>query len=160
VRAPQLGPRGEGWVVAQFAVGGLVAALGAAELRRSPRPTTWRAIRIPMGLAVIGIGVVTAARGASDLGTSLTPMPRPLEDATLVETGIYARIRHPIYAGVAAVCFGWAILSGSRPAAALSVVEAAIFWAKAGVEEAWLRDRYAGYVAYARRTHRFIPGLV
>jgi protein-S-isoprenylcysteine O-methyltransferase Ste14 len=155
---PQLGPRGEGWVIAQFAVGGAVAALGAASLRTSRAPLPW--IRIPIGAALMTVGLWAAARGSIDLGASLTPMPRPHPDSALVDTGIYATIRHPIYAGIGALCFGWAILTGSGAALAASVAEGLVFWGKSTVEEEWLRARYPEYTAYAARTHRFIPGLV
>jgi protein-S-isoprenylcysteine O-methyltransferase Ste14 len=160
MRPPKLGSRGEGWVAAQFAVGAIIIGLGVPKLRRLLSGGTSRWIAALLGAALIALGLWTTGRGVRDLGTSLTPMPRPLDDALLVETGIYATLRHPIYAGLMALCLGWAILTGSRRALAASAIEALIFLAKSSVEEEWLRARYPGYASYAARTHRFIPGLL
>lgn len=162
MRPPRLGPRGEGWVVAQFAVGGIVVALGARRLPRlrllSGGPRRW--IAAALGGTLVALGAWTVGRGARDLGASLTPMPRPLADARLVESGIYARLRHPIYAGVIGLGFGWAILTGSRPALVAAAAETLVFLAKTSVEEEWLRARYPSYAGYEARTHRFIPGVL
>jgi protein-S-isoprenylcysteine O-methyltransferase Ste14 len=157
---PKLGPRGEGWVIAQFAVGAIIIGLGVPKLRRLlyGGPSRW--IAALLGAALVALGLWTTGRGVRDLGTSLTPMPRPLDDAPLVETGIYATLRHPIYAGLMALCLGWAILTGSQRALAASAIEALIFLAKSSVEEEWLRARYPGYASYAAHTHRFVPGLL
>lgn len=160
MRPPKLGPRGEGWVIAQFAVGAIIIGLGIPKIRRLPAGGPSRWIAALPGAALIALGLWTTSRGVRDLGTSLTPMPRPLDDALLVETGIYATLRHPIYAGLMALCLGWAILTGSRRALAASAIEALIFLAKSSVEEEWLRSRYPGYASYETRTHRFIPGLL
>lgn len=157
MRPPDLGPRGEGWVLAQFLVGGLVIFLSARRLpkvaRRGPSPG------IPLGAGLMVAGTWMVARGAADLGPSLTPFPRPLDHAELVERGVFASIRHPIYAGVIGVCFGWSILSRSPAAFVASIGETLLFVAKASLEEEWLLRRYRGYVAYRSRTDRFLPGI-
>ena len=60
------------------------------------------------------------------LGESLTPFPKPPAEAQLVRRGIYAKMRHPIYAGLIALSSGWAYLWGSGRGAALALIQAVV----------------------------------
>ncbi len=112
-----------------------------------------------LGVSSIGMGVVMAVRGARDLGQSLTPMPHPRPEAELVQTGMYRRIRHPLYAAVMLVAFGWATTVASVPSAVASCLLAVWLDAKARREEAWLTAQFPDYAGYRSRTRRFIPGV-
>ena len=156
-RLPDLGPRGEGWVVGQLLLLGLLLVVSLPRLvDLSPRSTLDGGWLVAGAGALISAGFVllTAFRG---LGRSLTPMPRPRDDATLVVSGIFATIRHPIYASLILGGLGWSALTRSLPAAGVSLLLAAFLDVKARREEAWLADRYPGYRAYASRTRRFLP---
>lgn len=158
-RLPDLGPRGEGWVVGQFVLLGLLV-LASLPALPSLVPTSlvgW--VRALCGLFLILAGGWLAFRGFVDLGDSLTPLPRPRAESRLVEAGIYRRLRHPIYAGLMYAGIGWSLLTASLPAALVAVLLAAFLDAKSRREEAWLMDRYEGYAAYRQRSHRFLPGL-
>ncbi len=157
-RLPDLGPRGEGWVAGQFLLLALLVWLGAPGLSSLP-PSLVGWLRAGAGLAVMGLGAWLILQGFNDLGDSLTPVPRPRSNAQLVETGIYRRLRHPIYAGLMAGAIGWAGLTAKLGALLVAVLLAAFLDAKARREEAWLLDRYAGYAEYRRRTKRFVPGI-
>lgn len=158
-RLPDLGPRGEGWVVGQFLLLGLLVALS---LPRVPHLLpldlpSWLAFAF--GATSLAVAGTTLVGGFRDLGRNLTPLPRPRNDAVLVESGSYASIRHPIYAGLILGGIGWSALTRSLPALAVALVLAIYLDAKARREEAWLVQRYAGYAAYRRRTKRFLPGV-
>ena len=86
-------------------------------------------------------------------------MPRPRRDGRLIDTGIYARLRHPIYAGMIVAAFGWSALTGSLGALVATLLLAVFLDAKARREEAWLLERYDGYADYRRRSKRFLPGI-
>ena len=117
----------------------------------------WLALAFGCAAMLAGGWVVIAA--FRDLGRSLTPMPRPHEDAVLVESGIYATIRHPIYAGLILGGLGWSAVTRSLAAALLTVVLATFLDLKSRREEGWLTERYPAYHAYRRRTRRFVPRL-
>ena len=156
-RLPSLGPRGEGWFAAQLA---LIAATGIAGLASGG---AWsgpaRAAGAVVGGALLALGGAVVVGGALRLGPGLTPLPRPRDDAELVEEGLYAFVRHPIYAGVMSAGLGWALLTASPTALALSATLAGLLDLKARREEAWLLERFPGYEAYRARTRRFVPGL-
>ncbi|MGH2488953.1 MAG: methyltransferase family protein, partial [Candidatus Limnocylindria bacterium] len=80
-------------------------------------------------------------------------------EATLIRDGLYARIRHPIYAGVICMGLGWAAATRSLPVLIAAVVLAGLLDLKARREEIWLAERYPEYPGYRARTHRFFPGL-
>jgi protein-S-isoprenylcysteine O-methyltransferase Ste14 len=146
--------RGGIWVVAQFAL--MIAGLAAGPIWRA-QWTGWPPLAT--GIALLLLGAWLGLRGKRDLGAHRTPFPQPKDDGQLITTGIYARLRHPLYAAVIALGFAWALLWQSGPALALAMVQILFFDAKARCEERWLRARFPDYAAYAQRVKRFIPGL-
>jgi protein-S-isoprenylcysteine O-methyltransferase Ste14 len=158
-RLPDLGPHGEGWVLVQGVLFVLVAMSGTL-------PPAWdgpvRIATAVLGAALIAGGAVLALRGARDLndGGSFTAVPKPRDGGQLVETGVYGRVRHPIYGGLVLAAAGWGLASASPVGLALSAVLLGFFYLKSTREEAWLVDRFPDYPAYRGRTRRFIPFVV
>ena len=112
-----------------------------------------------VGLVLMGAGALLGGRGLLDLGGNLTPLPHPRDDAVLVETGIYALVRHPMYGGLVATAFGWGLVAASPLTLLLAAVLFLFFDLKSRREEAWLKSRYNGYPTYMARTRRFFPKL-
>jgi protein-S-isoprenylcysteine O-methyltransferase Ste14 len=158
-RLPDLGPRGEGWVIGQFVLLGLVGLLSLPYLARLAPDTAWRWVVAGVGAVEMLIAAASVAAGFRALGSSLTPMPRPHDTAEMVERGIYLRLRHPIYAGLILGSIGWSTLVGSPPSFVAALALGLFLDAKARREEAWLAERYPGYADYRRRTKRFLPGI-
>ncbi len=158
-RLPDLGPRGEGWVVGQLALIGLVILLGLPGLRRLPPESVIGWVGFVVGAVAIAVGCWLAIRAIAILGGSMSPMPRPRSDGRLVESGIYTRLRHPIYAGLMLASLGWSALAQVAEAFAAALLLVAFLDAKARREEAWLLERYDGYAEYRRRSKRFLPGI-
>ena len=154
---PSLGPRGEGWVVLQIVLLAVVIIAGLASDGAWTGPLA--SLTSPLGLALLLAGGLLAGRGILDLGRNLTPVPRPREDARLVDTGAYALVRHPLYGGLVLGALGWSLLVASPLSLLLVAVLAIVLDLKSRREEAWLRERYPGYPAYAARTRRLIPWL-
>jgi protein-S-isoprenylcysteine O-methyltransferase Ste14 len=120
------------------------------------------AIRVATTLAgagLIGLGWWLSARGIRDLRAALTPLPYPSPDAELVETGVYALVRHPIYGGLVIAGIGWGLVTASPWALVGAVVLFGFFELKSRREEAWLDQRYPGYAAYRTRVRRLIPWI-
>jgi protein-S-isoprenylcysteine O-methyltransferase Ste14 len=153
---PSLGPRGEGWVAIQAVVLVLLAVAGfVGPAWAGPA----RAASTAVGLGLMAGGGVLAVGGLRDLGGALTPLPHPREGARLVETGIYARVRHPIYGGIILGGVGWGLVTASPLALLIAVVVCVFYLLKSVREEAWLVTRFPEYPSYRERTRRFIPWI-
>ena len=108
-RLPSLGPRGEGWVVIQFVLLGLIAWAGTL----GPAwDGTARTVTTIAGAALLAAGGILAAKGLLDLRDALTPLPHPRDGAELVDTGSYALVRHPIYGGLVLGALGLRAAAG------------------------------------------------
>ena len=141
-------------MVIQFLLLGLVVLAGVAgPAYAGPFSAAARAA----GLALVVAGLVLAAWGLLDLRDALTPLPHPRDGAELVDTGSYRLVRHPIYGGIVLGSTGYALVVGSPLALAGAAILLAFFRLKSGREEAWLREHYPAYQAYATRTKRMIP---
>lgn len=143
--------RGEWYVVAQAAIMGAVAI--APWFQRGE----WPAAASMGGIAMIVLGVSLGAAGFASLGRNLTPLPRPKDDAVLVERGAYALVRHPIYSGISLASFGWGLAWESGAALALAALLLAFFDLKSRREERWLVEAFPAYEGYRRRVKKLIP---
>ena len=90
----------------------------------------------------------------------LSPAVRLQSDRgqTVVDTGPYRYVRHPMYAGFALFAVATALLLGSWFGVAASFLLTAMVAVRATLEERVLLDELAGYEVYARRVrYRLIP---
>jgi protein-S-isoprenylcysteine O-methyltransferase Ste14 len=146
--------RGGGWVIAQFLIMLAVAILGVKY-----RGGEMRLGFIIAGACLFAMGGAVGVAGAVTLKSNLTPFPKPVSHAQLIQHGIYAHIRHPLYTSVLLAALGWAVAWQSWPALAATAVLVIFFYAKARREEGWLREAFPEYRAYERRVRRFLPGI-
>lgn len=106
-------------------------------------------------LAGICLGLYTL--GFNKFGNfNITPQPRA--DGSLVTTGPYHYIRHPMYTSVILCLMGLASQAGFSlfACSGFLLATAAMLW-KVAIEERLLAARYPDYAAYRARTTRFIP---
>ena len=144
---------GGGWVAGQFLL--LACLPGLAVLYPGTGPVAWRYA----GVLVLVVAAAIAVAGVKSLGRNLTPFPKPTDHAQLVQHGIYARIRHPLYTAVILAGFGWALVWLSWPTLLAAVALLPFFHAKSCREEGFLRQKFPGYREYETRTFRFIPWI-
>lgn len=156
-RIPALGPRGEGWVALQFLLIGVIVAAcwwtGGAWSRAAQSVTG------VVGNVLLVGGLALVILGGLGLASSFTVLPRPADGATLVTSGLYSRVRNPIYIGLILAMVGASLGSASLVGVVLSAVLAVVLDLKTRREEIFLRERFPDYGDYAARTKRFIPGL-
>jgi len=153
-RLPALGPRGEGWVAIQ----GVLLAASAVAGAFGPAWDGGVRVATAIGGIVLSAGGVTLAiRGARDLGDALTPLPYPRDHAELVQSGIYAHVRHPIYGGLVLLTGGWGFITASPAALIGAAIVLGFFELKSRREEVWLERRFVGYDSYREHTRRLIP---
>jgi len=158
-RIPDLGPRGEGWVLGQLIVLGVVAVAGVQHLPQVAIDGWFSLGVLVVGVAEMLLGGWAVASAFRELGPNLTPVPRPSDGGTLIQTGIYLHVRHPIYAGLLLGSIGWATVTRSPVAFVAAIALFGLLDLKARREEGWLLDRYPDYEAYIARTKRFLPRI-
>ena len=126
-------------------------------------PVGWPRLELPallaMGFALRWLGLLVLLVAGLGLGRNLTALPKPKSDGSLVTTGLYALVRHPIYAGLLAFAFGLALERGSLVSLLLSVALLVLLEFKSRREEAWLLERFPEYAAYQKRVRKFVPGV-
>jgi protein-S-isoprenylcysteine O-methyltransferase Ste14 len=107
---------------------------------------------------VAGTFVGVAALAANRPG-NFNVRPELKAGARLITDGIYAYIRHPMYAAVLLVLLAAIAADPRWWRIALWLALLAVLLAKAVREEGYLRSRFPEYAAYQARTGRFVPGL-
>jgi protein-S-isoprenylcysteine O-methyltransferase Ste14 len=77
---------------------------------------------------------------------------------TVIDTGVYGIVRHPMYAGFVPVAVGMSLWLESYAAAMLASVPIGLLVLRIYVEERFLRRELKGYDAYTERVrYRLIP---
>jgi protein-S-isoprenylcysteine O-methyltransferase Ste14 len=148
-----MGRRGEGWFALQMLLFAVI--LFAPRILPLEFPLWLRLL----GLAILAIGGIFGTGGASALGRNLTPFPKPIEGGTLVTSGVYGLVRHPIYTGLILGTLGWGIFRSNLLGAGLAVVLFVFFDLKSRREERWLAEAYPGYGEYQKRVKKLVPWI-
>ena len=112
-----------------------------------------------LGIAVMALGAVILIASFMRLGKSLTANPVPKENGELVVTGLYSRVRHPVYFGLLVLGLGVVLDAGYWPQILIWAMLYIQLHIKANFEEYLLRQKYPAYAAYAAKTPRFFPRL-
>jgi protein-S-isoprenylcysteine O-methyltransferase Ste14 len=149
--------RGEWWLLAQ-------GILIVAHLLPPTPPPSALGLAWPPGLRLLGwsvfaLGLALAGQAAVHLGTSLTPLPEPMQDAPLVTSGAYRRCRHPLYQAVVLCSLGVTVALGSLLHLALVLSLSAVLSGKAHREERRLLELHPDYATYQASTPAILPGV-
>jgi protein-S-isoprenylcysteine O-methyltransferase Ste14 len=151
------GSRGEWYVVAQVALMALVffgpRTLGGPATRSFPLPHAGRFV----GGILMAAGGIMLAAAIARMGRGLTPLPYPRAGATLVQTGPFALVRHPMYSGGLLLALGWALVVRGLLTLAYVVVLFVFMDMKSRLEERWLAEKFHEYETYRRRVRKLIP---
>lgn len=151
------GARGEWYVIVQVVLFALIA-FGPRYLPGAPEwPAPWFTVATVLGLALMIAGASLALAGVFRLGPNLTPLPYPRECSTLVRTGPYAVVRHPIYSGLILGGFGWGLYLHAPLTLLWALGLFVLFDIKSRKEEGWLTERFPEYAEYRTHVKKLIP---
>jgi protein-S-isoprenylcysteine O-methyltransferase Ste14 len=135
----------------------IVGALDTGHWQLAPVPVPLRVVSM-VGMAV-SFAVVFRAMRANRFFSAVV---RIQDDRGhhLVDTGPYARVRHPGYAGMIPSMPFSALALGSWAAFIVSLVYVALILRRVVFEDAFLHAHLTGYADYARRVrYRLVPGI-
>jgi protein-S-isoprenylcysteine O-methyltransferase Ste14 len=144
--------KSEGWLPRIAALAGLLMLYALLLFPRAAPDAACDAAAL--GLLVAGhfLCAVTLAQ----LGRSFSVMP---EARTLVTSGLYSRIRHPLYMAEAVAALGVFLQYRSPGAALLVAAQFAVQLWRMREEEKVLAAQFPDYAEYRARTARLIPGV-
>ena len=128
----------------------------------------FRILQIDFGvyhwLQLIGIllsiaGIIVLLASIFNLKKNLSLFPIPRKGATLVQSGKYKYIRHPIYSGILFFTFGFSMYSGNTLRLIIFFTLLILFRFKTAYEEKLLQDKFSNYAAYKKKSGMFLPIL-
>jgi protein-S-isoprenylcysteine O-methyltransferase Ste14 len=117
---------------------------------------------LPQSLQGVGLLAVAATFGVGWLTFRANPFAvttvRLQAGQSVIDSGPYAVVRHPMYAGAMAFFVGAPLMLGSWVGLAFAPVFIIAMGARAVGEERLLNDRLPGYAGYSARVrYRFVP---
>lgn len=156
--------RAEG-IVMTLLLGGAYAAYSLAGIIYLVEPDWMAWSAIPLPSVVRWSGALLAALGASLAVPSLMTLGRnfafavvPQEHASLVTSGTYAWIRHPLYSAFLIETVGASVLMANVFVAATGLLTWGLLAVRTRQEEDELVERFGdAYRCYMRRVGRFFP---
>jgi len=108
-------------------------------------------------LYVIGWWVLTLAMKINPFAVTVVRLQEERHQR-VINTGVYAIVRHPMYAGFAPFAIGPALWLESYPAALLAIGPIVTLAVRSVFEERFLKQELKGYEAYTERVrYRLIP---
>jgi protein-S-isoprenylcysteine O-methyltransferase Ste14 len=112
-----------------------------------------------VGTVLAVLGVVLFRLSHRDLGRQFSPVLVLKEQHTLVSTGIYSRIRHPMYTALFTVAAAQLLLIGNAVAGpAFLVAFTLLYVVRIDNEERMMLAHFGqAYAEYQRRTGRLFP---
>jgi protein-S-isoprenylcysteine O-methyltransferase Ste14 len=101
-----------------------------------------------VGFLLIIISTIVMLISIKDLGSNLSPFPRPIVNGNLTTSGIYSFIRHPMYYSLILISFGFFITKLSFYHLFLTISLALIIKLKIILEEKYLNKKFKNYFIY------------
>jgi protein-S-isoprenylcysteine O-methyltransferase Ste14 len=113
------------------------------------------------GLACLAAGLWLFHRAHADLGTNWSVSLEVREEHRLITSGVYRRVRHPMYTALLLYSVGQALVIPNWVAGPSYLVPFGILLAfRVGAEERMMLDQFGDqYATYMSRTKRLVPGV-
>lgn len=117
-------------------------------------------------VSALGLLLFIAGWGMVHLAFQANPFAAPVvkhqvdRQQTVIDTGIYRIVRHPLYTGMVLLMVGMSLWLESSAAALLAIVPTAILVVRIGFEEQFLKQELQGYDRYTEQVrYRLVPYL-
>jgi protein-S-isoprenylcysteine O-methyltransferase Ste14 len=152
-------PAGSDWYLTPIMTVGFFGALILPGLAHR-----WGWTAIPLPIELVGLVLMNLGLVVMNLAILQNPFASKFldinEDQYLVDSGLYAKVRHPLYAGVIILVLGIPSALGSWWAFIPAIFGALTFLVRIKYEEEMLVKGMAGYQAYQERVkYKLFPGV-
>ena len=147
------------WVLGQWTfLAGFILVLILISPSHDPLLPAWFGIILCV-LSPIVVAFAVRSHRAINHSVRVKIGPSPDTEKKLVDRGIYAYVRHPMYLAAISLLLGAAIWHGSLVALGYLVLAAVFVYLKARYEERLLLQTYPEYSGYMLRTGRLLPWI-
>ena len=101
-----------------------------------------------LGIVIIIIASIIMLLAIKDLGSNLSPFPRPLANGKLITSGIYRFLLHPMYYSLIFISLGVFIIELSFYNLCLTISLILVIKSKIILEEQYLNNKFKNYLFY------------
>jgi protein-S-isoprenylcysteine O-methyltransferase Ste14 len=143
--------------------GGLILWLSPLVYLINPAWMAWSKIGLPEWVRWLGVGIgVLCVMGIywlfSSIGSGITPTSATRKQHTLVTSGPYRWVRHPLYTIGSSMFISFGMIADNWFIAALGVLTFVLMASRTPKEEANLIEKFGDeYREYMKRTGRYFP---
>jgi protein-S-isoprenylcysteine O-methyltransferase len=109
------------------------------------------------GCCICLIATIIRVKGQSDLKYAFSTRVELQSDHSLVQTGLYRYIRHPLYLAIILLLAGADIMLCSAVSWAFTVAVIYFIMTRIRAEETFLKQKLEGYGEYIKVTCKMIP---
>jgi len=144
-------------------IGGLFLWLTPLVYLINPNWMNWSKIGLPESIRWLGVGIgVLCIFGVywlfSSIGSGITPTSATRKQHTLVTSGPYRWVRHPLYTVGSALFISFGMIADNWFLAALGILTFILMAIRTPKEEANLIEKFGDeYRVYMKTTGRFLP---
>lgn len=120
--------------------------------------------KLPLGISIVGTIMVNLGEIFMQLATTQNAFASKILDInqgqTLIDTGLYAHVRHPLYSGSLLMMLFWPIALGSLWGLPLSILACVSIVVRIKFEEEMLLKGMEGYAEYRERVkYKLFPKI-
>lgn len=159
--------REEGWVSKIAGTLGMIGFIGTLLYAVNPSWLAWASLPLPLWLRWTGVGIALLGFALlqwsqNTLGKSWSDTPRMIKEQSLITSGPYRFIRHPIYTAFLLILGSTLLISANWLIGltwlGMTLLEVA---SRIGFEENLMIEYFGEqYRAYMKRTGRLLPRLL
>jgi protein-S-isoprenylcysteine O-methyltransferase Ste14 len=146
-------------------IGGLALWLSPLVYLINPHWMAWSKIGLPEWVRWLGVGIgILCVFGVywlfSSIGSGITPTSATRKQHTLVTSGPYRWVRHPLYTVGSSLFISFGMIANNWFIAVLGILTFIMMAVRTPREEANLIEKFGDeYREYMKRTGRFLPKL-
>lgn len=133
------------------------AMLAASIVEHISSQTQPSAAAVASGIFLAVAGIIVRIRGHIELDGAFSQYVEKSAGQKLVQSGMYSKIRHPMYAGSILLFIGMPLVVAAAWTWIFSAFGIIGIFVRIRKEEAFLVEELAGYKEYAENTWRLLP---